>query len=51
MDESKLAQVALQFLSRTQLQGREAPDFIVVCQWLESKTQTPRPAQEGPQEG
>lgn len=50
MDEAKLAQTALAFLQRAQLQGGEVSTFVAVAQWLEAKAQ-PQPEQPEKEEG
>jgi hypothetical protein len=45
MNEQQLAQLALQFFQRVQLQGNEAEAFIAVKFWLQQKA---TPAQEAP---
>ena len=37
MDEKKIAQLALLFLDRTPLEGRESEQMVLVRQWLREK--------------
>lgn len=42
-DEARMANLAFQFLQRTQLQGNEVPTFTMVMQWLGEKANKPLP--------